>query len=431
MFVFCFAFLFFVMPFRVFSQKEQCLYLVMAFEDDYERHRDSDFLEYPKILYRLSSDTLAEVGILNADKGLKIERLAHYPRHRALYFSEKKLLDEGWGYEYISILDYENELTVRRFKPEWDTAFAGFTIGLSPVKVGERLMFNIERDRGADSYTDYGRDKFFNRHELAAEDFNQLVVEGQPGMSRTGPGSFAYRFVDGDCSQLKVGRKIGGRPMPDATIQIPDSLKICTDPFVWVVINNGKYFVGTQTVNYTDPRDTAKLLWIYDKKTSDWHMAHIPGLGSSVMNWRDWLYGTVAKSEYHLSKSSEYSNMLSQYHQQYGKRYNKEYGKAPNFALSTGQLFLYHIPSNTLMVWSTGEKDSEVLFIDKSTVYYRVFDEIRTVGLDESAKVLDWESDRLLVKDTDRVPHIHWMFMGPDVPLNEVWMNRPELKDAD
>lgn len=417
------------------SQKlDSSMYFIMAYVDDFDRYRSRSnrlLEDFPKILFGFSSDTLVIVDTLNAVKSLKLERLVHYSGHKLVFFSEKNILNNKWGSDYFSILDYSSDLVIRRYRPVWDTAFADFTLGISPVLKNENILFNLERENEVEGYVDYGRDKYFNRYKLKPEDFRSIYVEGWSGLSQSGPGGFSFNFVKKDYSVLKVPRTKDYSLMPDAPYQLPDYMKNERDPHVWVLINNSDYFIGTGTINYKSPTDSTKKIWIYDKRLSAWKSAHIPGLGSKIRIEGDWLFGAVLESKFHQSKMPWYKDSLVYYYEKFNARYSADYGQPPNFVPLTGKLFLYHLPSDYLILWDTEELDSEILSVRSGTVYYRVFDEIRSVELDEKAKVLNWRSIRLLVKDPDRVPYVHWMFVGADTKLKEVWVNRPQNKRED
>lgn len=411
------------------NQNDSALYFIMAFEDDFERvpnRYQTSFSEYDKILYRLDADTLALVDTLNATNGLRMKMLMHYPEQKLIYFEEIDLLG-GREAEVISVLDYKEGLALRRFKPDWDTTFQGYTLAIVPLLLNNELVFNNERTRRDNSYTDYGRDRFFNKYRLAPQDFQNIVMPGFSGLQRSGPGGFAYSFVKGNFSQMKITRTLNFSRMPAANIQLPDSLKNYNDPHVWVLINNERYFLGTGTINYTEASDSIRELWVYDKRRSSWKSILLPGLGTSkFMNYEDWLYGVILKSSYHLSKNPSYKDSVMYFYNKYKDRYSKQYGSPPDFVPLCGKLFLCHLPTNSLIIWDAGDLDAEVISISGHTVFYRVFDEIRAVELDENNLTIDWATDRILVKDQERIPYVHWMFFAPLSKIEEVWVNEPE-----
>jgi len=201
---------------------------------------------------------------------------------------------------------------------------------------------------------------------------------------------------------------------------LPDSLaKSCSNEFA-IEINNSKYLVGI-FVNY-EPKfnDTIGQGRIYNKEKEEWQRIDLVGINPHIKNWQEWLYGT-GRTNYCIQWcDQEIAKKLK-------PRYDFTFGNMPNVAIYPGILYLYHIPSHKMIKWYPGDRDSEIITIHEGIIYYRVFDEIRTVELDTIKNEINWPSQKLLIKDKKRVPNIHWMFFAPKQDkVEEAWVNRPK-----
>ena len=91
-------------------------------------------------------------------------------------------------------------------------------------------------------------------------------------------------------------------------------------------------------------------------------------------------------------------------------------------------LFLYHIPTKKMIEWKSKNGDSEIIQIIDGYIYYRVFDELRKVKLDEKILNIAWSTDELIIKNTDVIPYVHHIFFSntTQTKCEEVWVNKPE-----
>lgn len=413
---------------------EQYLHLVMAYADHEDRlydHRlpDIENKEFLKLLLRVEGDTLAIVDTLNAKGGLKMDFLSHCPQERLLYFSESDLFGYDYG-SYLSIFDYRDGFTMRRLeyerKPNHLLSFSSPHL----LYLRDTFVFSTIKDLGEDHmrgvYIDVGFDRYFNERTIQPADFRSFVVPGAPGMQRTRHSMFPLIYVWENYDSLKIF-KINEKSVmvnkelskiPNAPFQVPDSLRGEENNIFYAVMNNDEYCVGllfSKIVPNITPINFSALL--LNKSTGKWSkLTHLDG-GLRIMNWGDWLYGTVVSERYYDRDSSSFT-------QRQLDRYDEEFGRPKYYGhYYPGVLFLYHIPSEKYIEWKTNDPDSEILTVIDGDIYYRIFDELRKVHLNTDKNHIDWSTDRLIFKDIRIIPNVHWVFFAPKTAVQEVWAN--------
>ena len=130
------------------------------------------------------------------------------------------------------------------------------------------------------------------------------------------------------------------------------------------------------------------------------------------MNFGEWLSGS------HAVIVDKDDNKLNDFERRsYDDRlYNEKYKYAVDFnemalSLNTyypGILFLYNLETEKYIEWKTDKRDSEILLIDNNIVTYRVDDRLYQTIIIDGERIGE---SKLLVQ-SNRVPAIHWAFMG-------------------
>ena len=404
---------------KAYSQAEEIhLHLVMAYVDYEERIYGDRYYppepEYLKILFRLESDSLVVVDTLNSERGLKMNLLMNYPEQKLIYFEEIRI-DGGIYPDAYSMLCYGDSLVMTRFRPEWDTSFFEHKLPLVLIEKNGKYLMNNEWDiKGRLEYDDYARDFYFNKYKLEPNDFQDPIMPRWPGMQRAFPMGFVLKYIDDNFDELRIPR--GDKPV--AQIQLPDSLKEKDIRYFYPMLNNARYCAGGWQRHPGDTADATKI-FILDKSNDEWHSLWLEGKGLNFMNWEDWLYGTIKRKLPPLEKRIEVFD-------RYNGRYDEQFGKPDYLSRRPGIHYLYHIPTRKYIEWNMGDPDSEIILINDGKIYYRIFDEIRMVGLNTRKREIDWPSDKLIIKNKKIVPNVHWMFFAPKMDMKEVWVNRPE-----
>lgn len=366
----------------------------------------------------LEKDSLKNLKTISTLNNLELRGLINLPELNLIYFEEA--LFESSNIDYMSILDYNKDILLRKFVTKFDTSFANSSYPWS-MKINGKLIFCNERKRiREDYYLWFGRDMFFNKYSLVSKNFNDLYLLGIPGFQRNRDFGYPFQYLDND-NLLKIPYKDIYGNYPETWIHEPTYLK--NSSVMYAEINNENYFVGGPQIE-SNPTDSTINVKILNKKSKEWQTVEIPGLLRIFSIYKDWMYGTAKTFEerkWFISKNIIKENYL--------RRYDTIFGKLPDLQYYPGILYLFNITAKKMIKWNTGDRDSEIITINDDVIYYRVFDEIRTVKLDTKRNEIEWSSQKVLVKDKKRVPNIHWMFFAPKQDrVEEIWVNKPKEK---
>jgi len=152
---------------------------------------------------------------------------------------------------------------------------------------------------------------------------------------------------------------------------------------------------------FTDGPGTWKW-WILEKAKKQWHSVTIPGVVSSWRNFGPWLAAPVKGK---IGGSIVGFKDRSPEDRPSGQSFDNRAVNA-----QTGELLLYHVPTRKMHRIDTKQADSEILYVDGSTVYYRILDQMFTATIKESGI----SAPQLVVKD-QLMLDVHWLFFGPPV----------------
>lgn len=377
-------------------------------------------------MFRLEKDSLHIVDTLNATPGLKMDVLCNFPNERLLYFSESEISAYNTG-SILSVIGYQDSIIIRRFNND----SYRYSQNVYLLKIDDTLFFNNEfqANETIDTFYRYGIDEFFSRRKITPKDYNKIVIAGYPAMQRMIPEYFTYYYLWGNFDSLRIYRpesqdvitSRNATNFPAAFVQMPNYLmdEGC-DQFV-VIANNDRYCIGVLTGEIrSKEKDKPFSALIFDKKNEKWHEFTHDSIRARIMNWEDWIYGTVVYPKKSQSLDTAYVHL-------YNSKYDRDFGE-PNFFNYDypGALFLYHIPTAKYIEWATGDPDSEVILIDHGRIYYRVFDELKEVKLDLKRNNIDWSTDHVIMKNKKIIPNVHWIFFAPKMKVKEIWAEKEE-----
>jgi hypothetical protein len=241
---------------------------------------------------------------------------------------------------------------------------------------------------------------------------------------------YRFTFPDKNFTKLKIGWSWKYDRMPDAPWQLPDSLKNENERYFDVWLNNDKYLALNFPLKEYTSNKTTKF-YLLDKTNNSWDTIWLPAIAFS--SYKNWFYGIEKirdTCDFEIIVSELCEKRKWEEKQKLEKKYNLHNGHPSSFLDYPGILFLYHVPSKKLIKWQAKDRDSEIIQIIDGYIYYRVFDELRKVKLDEKILNLDWSTDELIVKNKDIIPYVHHIFFSntTQTKCEEVWVNKPEKK---
>jgi len=195
---------------------------------------------------------------------------------------------------------------------------------------------------------------------------------------------------------------VGNRSLrPCFPYELPEEYGFGTYARQLVCINNDYYFVVGGNEQYVPNKLGNVPLFIYNKKSSQWHEKELKGSLPRTRGFSDWLCGYVGdNSKFLLNKPLPGSSLWK----------DRATGLSPEIRYrgmyAPGILYFYNPSTDVYFELETGQADSEVVLIQGDKVLYRVYDELYETDLIDGTKL---GKSKLLLKD-DRVPDIHWAF---------------------
>jgi hypothetical protein len=148
---------------------------------------------------------------------------------------------------------------------------------------------------------------------------------------------------------------------------------------------------------------------VYNKKKDKWFDIELKGNATNVQAWGHWFAGAVIVG----TRENMYFQNISSPGKAVRDSVYMECSfdeMAQNYGFyRPGILYLFNTDTEKYIEWDTRQGDSEILLVQDEVVYYRVFDTIYKVSIENGEKLGQAE---LLVKDNQIVPYIHWAFFG-------------------
>lgn len=369
---------------------------------------------YLSLLMNIKKDTFNIVDTLNTKYGY-MSFLSILESPKVIYFEES----DNNKVNCLTSIDYSNGIIKRRYRPEWDSTF---NLSFSPpwafIKNGSIVFYNEWKTKNL-VFVGYGRNIKFEKIKFEVEDLENVYNEGRIGYERDG--FYPYTLFFGDNKKLNYWSDDLNREL-NSKIQMPDSMYMKYSQDLNLILNTSKYFIGSIDKKQPTFSDTLLEGRLFNKENNTWQKLNIYGQNPRIKIWNNWIFGT-AKTINDL----KWYDIQNKY--KYSYRYDLTFGKVPELEYFPGILYLYNIPTKNTIKWYSGDRDSEIITIEEGTIYYRVFDEIRTVELDTIRNEINWQTQKILIKDKKRVPNIHWMFFAPKQDkVEEIWVNKPKEK---
>ncbi len=432
---------------KLFSQEIQNnLYFITSNSEDvatlqyssFETLRENTNIIY-NTLWKLDHDTLLLIDTLNYCTKLNtnLKHLIHQEEEGCFIFLEWDRMD--WKYlqfhpeteenyksnEYISILRYFSD-SLELKKINIKNLPNSFKL-LSPSNflIDGNLNFKIGIDYIVPEY-DYFLDKNGKfSHQKRLWDINNLYIKTESGaFERTYQRN---RFPGGKDGKLKSGHSKDFANWEDAIFQGPYNQKD-KDKYQGFTIQyktpNGKYIIGKKDLWNMTPKDSVVVYWFMNKATNVWDTFKLNYFypNFNVYN-NEYIYGTGVNQLRYTNNTDTLSYLLAKN----AKIYSDSLGLVPVIQTLTGKFFIYHFPTKTFSEFIGKSLDTEVIQIIDDWIYYREYDEIKKMKLDNIKHKFDIETNQIVVKDFYKVPMIHHMFYSkafPKLNKDELFLNR-------
>jgi hypothetical protein len=234
--------------------------------------------------------------------------------------------------------------------------------------------------------------------ELGFVNYKYVKVYGIPGAGVTG-GDYISLLFDLDSGYFWIDAN-GMRNYTN--ISIPKNLK--KDDRCVMFLNNINYIAVSSIGDRVKEGLGSAPFWIFDKSSLVWDKVVFKGGSTAVRGFNDWLAGSEIRSN--KTSDKDLIKILANSKQRKtgisaSRRY-VELGQDSN-----GIMFAYNMKSKKIYKIYSDDQDSEILYIDNKSVYYRVSDSIFKENVEKNKLSVP----ALIVKD-DAVKDIHWAFIG-------------------
>ncbi len=419
----------------VFPQKSSSLYLLMAFEDDYERDstsRNGYPPEFYKVLFKVAGKSLIPIDTLNFKKNVQLDFMVQFKNHRFIYFQEDPFhRKSSMRAPYQSILDYDGDsLVLRKFDTTKDSCHLGFLPFGPSIKDENEIWFSGEGCRFPSNPTPeqitasrFVINRRFERKpgHLKLSDYQKIYNAGR---SSPHQGQFYSRYTSApnNSGPFKTIGYGDDDYRPDAWVQPPASIRDSTVGWMIIDVSDEEYFIASANSKTLNKNGFPNhYVYIYEKEHCNWSVIKTNTKEHyTIGRNEDWIYGTgliswdnlntmakqAGKSVYDYPSDKE--NL-----ENYDKYYSKNGGVSDLILqMATGKLMLYHIPSETQLIWETKDKDSEIIDMIDGSIYYRIYDELRTADVSIGQNGIKIKNDRMIVKDKDIIPYVHHLFLS-------------------
>lgn len=433
------------------STKNEVMHFVMAniegFYDDVCCHQnfhnwytqDDMYLAptYLNLLFRMENDTLHIIDTLNINPAGKFrtDNIIHVKNGKWIYLSEKSRYnkedypdaDDDW----VTVFDYSNiPFIKRRFIESSDGQrfLRSFTSGFQT----ENRTTLINKVVGSDILIWFYMNNKVEYNEINVQKPVEFGHFSTGGYSNIETNHSVNRYWLDTLGNLALRwQKLGpGVKPPSAPFKVPEQfLNPKYHNFFKLVINNGSsdWMVGRggKGVILSD------TLIVYNKKSKKWSQSIKFPEFFSLDIYKDFIYGTEADFNSNLD-SLLTPDILEESISDFNRRGSNKYSQVPFMLDHTGKLFIYHIPTKKMIEWDNKDLDSEMLTVKDGWIYYRVFDEIRKVPLNEKKVKIVWDKQEVVIKNIDVIPHVHNIFWAPKTDhIVEEWITpKPEKKKS-
>ncbi len=405
----------------------------------------------PEILWRVEDhkiqmlDTLSVATHLN----MRLQEITDLAAQKWLFFREDLKKGGNWDDRYVqSILDYKGDsLVLRRLFSSY-SEFRGHSLRVAEI-IGENNDIVWSGYNCIDDKTDnLGFNRYFKKLEVSEDDFQYMTLYGTSLFIYPFFPYGSYIFDKNGILRIFYGMRCGRKRKREeylkTNLQVPEDMR--TDSAALLIninVPESDYIVTTLETNYTEYISEAKkkeheekfknAVWVKHKQTGAFEMLDVPVNWRHMAGYKNWLYGTVHDTKW-LENYQYYGDDKKGHSRQWEffkmqgidtSRYNcKSWEIPPLFMGATGELFLYYIPTRKKIHWATGDLDSEFIKLEDGWIYYRVFDELRRVPLDEDRLEVVWEKEELLAKDKNIIPYVHHIFWHKKSKVYEEWTTR-------
>lgn len=335
--------------------------------------------------------------IIHTSKYSQLYDVAYYPRLGAFCFtnSEKKI--------YILNINQPDKLVELKAQ-----CLVGYDLpsNLSVIKnywVYE--CYNHEALQKKDVFLYQGIDSALNKKfDVLPSDFKDIYITGQNTQEVVLKPNDKHLY-------LPIVADTASRPTH--SIELPQKYLVKKKKFLALVVNDGiQAMIAIRSENPKQGENCGRFYSIvYNKIDNQWFEVVLKGNALKLRAYGHWLAGSVRDG---MDRNAKYFP-LSKNSPGSAVRYS---AKLPyqfaDWAINTsiyapGILYLLNTQTQKYIEWSTEQGDSEILLVQNEVVYYRVFDEIYKVTIENEEKL---GKPELLVKENLVVPFIHWAFIG-------------------
>ena len=347
---------------------------------------------YDNILYSYS-DSLSVVDTLSSKEKTETTFVKQYSNEKRIYISESFFYNDS---SRITMLDYTSGINKSRVKTQHLAPY--YNSNLISTSEGEMaFVISSEVENEKFKYLSIGNDMGIK--EIQPDDFKNSVIAGSAGVAVEGS-DFLLVYIDSEGKMtLPVTTDTTKRPI--LPISMPSNLGV-KGRKAFFIKDRDISIIRTEYSPYSD-KVGHSILQIFNHSDQKWVEKKIKGNLTNIRLFDSWIAGFVSSrlSSYKESpgrenRSTEISSLGFPF--DFRARNSERY--------FPGILYLYHVPTEKYIEWSTGQGDSEILLVENNTVYYRVGDEIYKATIIENQKL---DKPRIIIKN-DKVRHIHWAF---------------------
>jgi hypothetical protein len=394
------------------AQNKSSLYLIQA-------HTFDDLggmFQFYNYLYKLNDYSLDTIFELSSEKEF-LYSVKFYPEYNKIIFYK-----DGWKYNSEKHLGVINTKTIE-LKTDYIDYVKYYIMGGVMAEQNNESAFVLDL---------FGRKEQPKNVFLAINlsDFSQKVVKpeiycsvklvGAPGGVMTGE-DYLMVYTSKENGKLFIPQTHRIEERPVFPLEIPDSLQLKEKKRILILINNKKSFVVAINESEPNVKDIGySKLVIRNKISEQWFSYLIKGNRQVMRGFGSWLAGTVVSDNMKLITNENGAVTGKEIFDRVSPGKSERRKKAASTGTTfdkradyynlyySGILYLLNVDTRIYMEWNTGQGDSEILLVQDEVVYYRVNDKIFKVPIINGEKLGESE---LLIQD-ERVPDIHWAFIG-------------------
>ncbi len=418
----------------VFGQNaEMSLYFISSNSKDavtlkysrYESTWDDTRILY-NCLWKLDNDTLALIDTLNYNPKINthLDKLIHQQEEGWFLIHERdrrdwRYYESHYGSEYNKLLDYfsilsysgDDSLELKKMNSKNIPFDFDELIG-SSFKINGHIIYRVGIDKEKVKYFYYLNKNGEITQRYRPWDINELFVKTEASaLERTYQRT---RYPGGKDGKLKSGHTEDFESYQDADFQGPYIFKDKNNhKYRGFSLNyqtsDSKYLIGNKDFKEVEKKDSIITYWVLDKINEKWDtfcLHHFyPNFNVYI---EEYIYGTGMNFLSYLNDTDSIIHLL----EQNTNYYSDSLGLIPMIQTLTGKFFIYHLPTKTFCEFVGSTIDTEVIQIIDDWIYYREYDEIRRMKLDQVIHKFDPGTIELVVKDKYKVPLIHHLFFS-------------------